>query len=220
MPTALIVEDEPEANKLLGMLLRLRGYQTESAFTGKEALQLVEKSQPDIIFLDLMLPGPQRLRDLQDPQVVQGNEPDPAGDRHRPDRGREPHRELLPRRRRLHRQALHARPDLPGRRTGRPLARPEPAADRSRGGVSFDHSDDGEILRRLGQLRSLIFARTTLGLEAVRADRPGHQGDLVRGRRVGPRLPDDPITTLVYTLTADRLILEFHDAAWLAGEGS
>ena len=56
MPTALIVEDEPEANKLLGMLLRLRGYRTESAFTGKEALQLVEKSQPDIIFLDLMLP--------------------------------------------------------------------------------------------------------------------------------------------------------------------
>ena len=39
MPTALIVEDEPEANKLLGMLLRLRGYRTESAFTGKEALR-------------------------------------------------------------------------------------------------------------------------------------------------------------------------------------
>ena len=39
MPTALIVEDEPEANKLLGMLLRLRGYRTESAFTGEEALR-------------------------------------------------------------------------------------------------------------------------------------------------------------------------------------
>ena len=34
MPTALIVEDEPEANKLLAMLLQLRGYRTESAFTG------------------------------------------------------------------------------------------------------------------------------------------------------------------------------------------
>ena len=56
MPTALIVEDEPEANKLLGMLLRLRGYQTESAFNGRQALELVEKSPPDIIFLDLMLP--------------------------------------------------------------------------------------------------------------------------------------------------------------------
>jgi hypothetical protein len=29
MPTALIVEDEPEANKLLAMLVQLRGYRTE-----------------------------------------------------------------------------------------------------------------------------------------------------------------------------------------------
>ena len=34
MPTALIVEDEPEANKLLAMLVQLRGYQTESALDG------------------------------------------------------------------------------------------------------------------------------------------------------------------------------------------
>ncbi len=34
MPTALIVEDEPEANKLLSMLVQLRGYQTESALDG------------------------------------------------------------------------------------------------------------------------------------------------------------------------------------------
>ena len=39
MPTALIVEDEPEANKLLAMLIQLRGYQTLSAFTGREAIQ-------------------------------------------------------------------------------------------------------------------------------------------------------------------------------------
>ena len=41
MPTALIVEDEPEANKLLSMLVQLRGYSTESAFTGSEALEKV-----------------------------------------------------------------------------------------------------------------------------------------------------------------------------------
>ena len=44
--------------------------------------------------------------------------------------------------------------------------------DQSRSGqiqvsVSFDHGDDGEILRRLGQFRSLVFARTALSLEAV-----------------------------------------------------
>ena len=56
MPTALIVEDEPEANKLLAMLLQLRGYQTESAFRGEEALEKIRQHAPDVVFLDLMLP--------------------------------------------------------------------------------------------------------------------------------------------------------------------
>jgi DNA-binding response OmpR family regulator len=56
MPTALIVEDEPEANRLLALLVQLRGYQTRSAFTGDEALEMVRQSRPDIVFLDLMLP--------------------------------------------------------------------------------------------------------------------------------------------------------------------
>ena len=56
MPTALIVEDEPEANRLLAMLVQLRGYATESAFTGTEALEKVLSQPPDIVFLDLMLP--------------------------------------------------------------------------------------------------------------------------------------------------------------------
>src|ERR1700678_1973808 len=56
MPTALIVEDEPEANKLLSMLVQLQGYATESAFTGSEALEKVRERVPDVVFLDLMLP--------------------------------------------------------------------------------------------------------------------------------------------------------------------
>ena len=56
MPTALIVEDEPEANRLLSMLVQLRGYRTESAFTGGEALSIARDRPPDIVFLDLMLP--------------------------------------------------------------------------------------------------------------------------------------------------------------------
>src|SRR3954454_17984312 len=56
MPTALIVEDVPEANKLLSMLVQLRGYRTDSAFTGSEALEKIGHSPPDIVFLDLMLP--------------------------------------------------------------------------------------------------------------------------------------------------------------------
>ncbi len=56
MPTALIVDDEPEANKLLSMLVQLRGYRTRSAFTGEEALALARDDRPDVVFLDLMLP--------------------------------------------------------------------------------------------------------------------------------------------------------------------
>ena len=56
MPTALIVEDEPAANQLLSMLVRLRGYETDSAFSGSEALKKAEEGQPDLVFLDLMLP--------------------------------------------------------------------------------------------------------------------------------------------------------------------
>lgn len=56
MPTALIVEDEPEANHLLSMLVQLRGYHTDSAYTGGEALEKVRDQPPDIVFLDLMLP--------------------------------------------------------------------------------------------------------------------------------------------------------------------
>lgn len=56
MPTALIVEDEPTANQLLSMLVQLRGYQTESAFTGGEAIRKADDSPPDLVFLDLMLP--------------------------------------------------------------------------------------------------------------------------------------------------------------------
>jgi len=38
------------------MLVQLRGYQTDSAYTGGEALAKLEQSRPDIVFLDLMLP--------------------------------------------------------------------------------------------------------------------------------------------------------------------
>lgn len=57
MPIALIVEDEPEANRLLAMIVQLRGYQTRSAFTGGEALTALQDDEPpDVVFLDLMLP--------------------------------------------------------------------------------------------------------------------------------------------------------------------
>ena len=56
-PTILIVDDEPQNRRLLAVLLRPEGYQTESAASGEEALSAVAHSAPDLILLDIMMPG-------------------------------------------------------------------------------------------------------------------------------------------------------------------
>ena len=55
--TLLIVDDEPQVRKLLETLLRHEGYQTLTASSGEEALQLVAQQPPDLILLDIMMPG-------------------------------------------------------------------------------------------------------------------------------------------------------------------
>ena len=56
MPTALIVDDEVNANDLLARIVKLRGYTTRSEFTGETAIEAVESQPFDVVFLDLMLP--------------------------------------------------------------------------------------------------------------------------------------------------------------------
>ena len=53
----LIVDDEPQVRKLLETLLQHEGYQTVTASSGEEALQLVARQPPDLILLDIMMPG-------------------------------------------------------------------------------------------------------------------------------------------------------------------
>jgi two-component system alkaline phosphatase synthesis response regulator PhoP len=53
----LVVEDEEDIRELLKYNLEKEGYQVSSAATGEEALQAVRKRLPDLILLDLMLPG-------------------------------------------------------------------------------------------------------------------------------------------------------------------
>ncbi|OOM11879.1 response regulator transcription factor [Clostridium saccharobutylicum] len=57
MNKILIVEDDPEINKMIQTLLRKNQYIAVSAFSGTEALLLLEKESFDLILLDLMLPG-------------------------------------------------------------------------------------------------------------------------------------------------------------------
>jgi diguanylate cyclase (GGDEF)-like protein/PAS domain S-box-containing protein len=55
--TILIVDDEAQNCRLLEVLLRPEGYVTLTAASGEEALALVAAQSPDLILLDIMMPG-------------------------------------------------------------------------------------------------------------------------------------------------------------------
>jgi two-component system alkaline phosphatase synthesis response regulator PhoP len=57
MPRILIVDDEPEMIRGLEDNLRFEGYQTVSAPDGKRGLALALSEAPDLILLDIMMPG-------------------------------------------------------------------------------------------------------------------------------------------------------------------
>ncbi|QAT17107.1 response regulator [Candidatus Velamenicoccus archaeovorus] len=53
----LIVDDEPDVLKLLGERLAKAGYEVIKASCGKEAVALAQKKTPDLIILDIAMPG-------------------------------------------------------------------------------------------------------------------------------------------------------------------
>ncbi len=55
--TVLIVEDDPETVELVSLYLRRDGYHVLSASDGLEGLRLAREARPDLVILDLMLPG-------------------------------------------------------------------------------------------------------------------------------------------------------------------
>ncbi|SEL62229.1 response regulator transcription factor [Paenibacillus sp. OK003] len=55
--TILIVDDDHEINELLTMSLKREGFQTVSAYTGVEALRAAQEHSPDLVLLDVLLPG-------------------------------------------------------------------------------------------------------------------------------------------------------------------
>jgi two-component system cell cycle response regulator DivK len=53
----LLVEDNPVNRRLAVFLLRSQGYDVREASTGLEALEMLEKERPDLIVMDIQLPG-------------------------------------------------------------------------------------------------------------------------------------------------------------------
>ena len=53
----LIIDDEKLIVKATSLVIKLAGYQIASAYDGKEGLRLARKEKPDLILLDIMMPG-------------------------------------------------------------------------------------------------------------------------------------------------------------------
>ncbi len=75
-PVILVVEDNPLNLKLVRDVLEFAGYEVMDAGTGEEGLQVAGRRRPDLVLMDLQLPGIdgtetlRRLRaDILDAQV-------------------------------------------------------------------------------------------------------------------------------------------------------
>ncbi|MFU8839967.1 MAG: response regulator [Nitriliruptoraceae bacterium] len=74
--TVVVVDDERPLVDLLGRYLRREGYEVHAAYDGAEALEVIGRVHPDVIVLDLMLPGidglevARRVREDADPYIV------------------------------------------------------------------------------------------------------------------------------------------------------
>ena len=53
----LVVDDDPEIVSMLSTRLTARGYKVSSAGDGHRALELAKRERPDIVLLDVMMPG-------------------------------------------------------------------------------------------------------------------------------------------------------------------
>src|SRR3954465_9024450 len=64
MPTAgansgciLVVDDQPANLRAVSALLTRHGYSVETAGNGEDALRLADETAPDLLLLDMMMPG-------------------------------------------------------------------------------------------------------------------------------------------------------------------
>jgi len=74
--TAMVVEDEVTANEMLTSTFKSFFAEVTSAFDGEEALELVKKAKPDIVFVDVVMPKmdgielSRRLREMNPNQII------------------------------------------------------------------------------------------------------------------------------------------------------
>ncbi len=67
----LVIEDDPSVRTLLQKSLASRGYAVESVTDGLEGLTKLEKSRPDLMIVDIMMP---RLDGMTFVKAIKGND--------------------------------------------------------------------------------------------------------------------------------------------------
>ncbi len=72
----LAIDDDTAITELLSLLLKSHGFEIVTANSGEEGLTIFEEQQPDVIILDLMMPGIdgqevcRRIRTVSDVPII------------------------------------------------------------------------------------------------------------------------------------------------------
>jgi len=56
-PLILMIEDDRDTSRMLSTFLKMDGFRVEQAYDGKEGLEKAEEVNPDLIVLDIIMPG-------------------------------------------------------------------------------------------------------------------------------------------------------------------
>ncbi len=57
MTKIMVVDDEPDLREMINLMMKKEGYETETAENGEDFLNKIDTYQPEIVTLDVMMPG-------------------------------------------------------------------------------------------------------------------------------------------------------------------
>ena len=57
MTKIMVVDDEPDLREMINLMMQKEGFQTNVAESGMDFLEKIDEFQPDLVTLDVMMPG-------------------------------------------------------------------------------------------------------------------------------------------------------------------
>jgi DNA-binding response OmpR family regulator len=70
----MVVDDEPDLRQMIDLMMQKEGYETATAENGMDFLNQIDSFQPDVVTLDVMMPG---LTTKEILEKLNGMEPNP-----------------------------------------------------------------------------------------------------------------------------------------------